>query len=131
MGYGYLGHSVNSGEETSACVSRMYYHRNKIKDTLQGSVRRFEYHGHPPTKYHQIPIRLSARCFDDVIGFRTSNVVSPHIFCSSPSVGGRTNLKFQIQIGGIFVAMQGETCVWLWKYQLLISVWAGVRCRIY
>ena len=29
----------------------IYYHRNKIKDTLQGSVRRFEYHGHPPTKY--------------------------------------------------------------------------------
>ena len=53
-------------------MGRMYYHRNKIKDTLQGSVRLFEYHGHPPTKYHQIPSRLSARRFNDVIGFRSS-----------------------------------------------------------
>ena len=35
----------------------MYYHRIKIKDTLQGSVRLFEYRGHPHTKY-QIPIEF-------------------------------------------------------------------------
>ena len=47
------------------------------------------------------------------------------------SVGERTNLKIQIQIGGIFVTIWGETCVWIQKYQLLMTVRAPVRCRIY
>ena len=50
----------------STWMGRMYYHRNKIKDTLQGSVRRFEYHGHP--KYQILTKFLAC----DVIGFRTS-----------------------------------------------------------